>query len=341
MDPARKVVESVLALHPEVEAEVKILENPIKTCALKCAAQAQTARNLTTDFEFLAFLDGDVIPFPSWLRTLLEPMKNLEYDFCTGYRWFIPVGGGVGTLVRYVWNAASCVHVFLNGVIWGGSNAIRSSAFEKYEIASHWEKTMTDDVVTAQIAFENHRKVAFVPQILMANREECSLKFAYRWCSRQTFFVRMYFLTMWRRMIAISLFLTFVHLASFGLLVCALSTGDVPLLCVTLGGLIFFWISSCIFAPILEWSARRCIAENQEPVKWNFSFPILKIVVSLPFTLVVFTLGLIRAGFIKDVVWRGIHYRIYSRKTIERMNYEPFIPMKPAENSTSQNVSIE
>lgn len=339
-DPARKVVESVLARHPEINAEVRILQNPPETCSLKCAAIAQTVRTLTPECAFVAFLDGDVIPYPSWLRNLLAPFQDSSVDFCTGYRWFVPEKGGVGTLVRYVWNAASCVHVYLNGVIWGGSSAIRCTALKKCNFISRWENTISEDITASRVAVKNHCKVAFVPQIIMANHEECSLMFAYRWCARQTFFIRIYYPEMWFRMLVIAFLLTFLHAASFGIFAYAYAVGDAFLQAVTLGGLLFFWLSSLIFAPILECTARYCIARNQPPVKWKFSFPVLKITLALPFTLAVFTLGLLRARFIRNILWRGISYRIFPDKTIRRMNYEPFSQPEIQEEN-QKNVSIE
>src|SRR5262249_1868955 len=56
--------------------------------------------------EVLVFIDTDARPQPFWLRALVTPLRDDTLAASTGYRWFVPVRGGLASHLRAVWNAA-------------------------------------------------------------------------------------------------------------------------------------------------------------------------------------------------------------------------------------------
>ena len=52
------------------------------------------------------FVDTDARPSANWLHYLVRPLQDPDLGATTGYRWFIPVRGGVASHLRSVWNAA-------------------------------------------------------------------------------------------------------------------------------------------------------------------------------------------------------------------------------------------
>ena len=86
--------------------------------------------------EIFVFVDTDARPATNWLQLLVRPLQDPDLGATTGYRWFIPVRGGVASHLRSVWNAAIASALGEQpekNFCWGGSTAIRRETF--YEIA--------------------------------------------------------------------------------------------------------------------------------------------------------------------------------------------------------------
>ena len=45
--------------------------------------------------EIFAFVDSDARPQSAWLRSLVAPLRDESIGATTGYRWFVPVRGGI------------------------------------------------------------------------------------------------------------------------------------------------------------------------------------------------------------------------------------------------------
>ena len=56
--------------------------------------------------EVLVFVDTDARPQVHWLRSLVAPLHDQRFGAATGYRWFIPLHGGLASHLCSVWNAS-------------------------------------------------------------------------------------------------------------------------------------------------------------------------------------------------------------------------------------------
>ncbi len=90
--------------------------------------------------EVFVFVDTDARPQPHWLRSLVAPLSDEKVGAASGYRWFVPVAGGLASHLRAVWNASIASALGASreqNFCWGGSTAIRRSTFEelRYDIS--------------------------------------------------------------------------------------------------------------------------------------------------------------------------------------------------------------
>lgn len=330
-DPAMDTIRQIQAEMPNAPIEVEVMEPVFDTCSLKCNSLIQKFRKLDPRYEIVATLDGDVIPHPQWVQEMVKPFYNTSVDFVTGYRWFVPTGS-LGSLVRYTWNAAAWVHVHLNGIVWGGSFAIRRTAWERCRVGDYWQRSISDDISSTESARRNHCKPVLVASNLMACREECSLWFAFRWCSRQMLMIRHATPTIWRRLCAMAGVLMLLHLASFFLIGGGIYTGNPELLNVSLAGLLLFWSGSFLFLPALEWLARSCIRKHQSPITWKWQIG-FQLFFFIPLTILCFCVGMLYAMRTRIVSWRGIQYQINPKQEVKRLNYAPYEAVKQSSKS--------
>src|SRR5947209_4634999 len=56
--------------------------------------------------EVFVFVDTDARPRADWLRSLVAPLADSSVGAATGYRWFLPVRGGLASQLRSVRNAS-------------------------------------------------------------------------------------------------------------------------------------------------------------------------------------------------------------------------------------------
>ena len=126
--------------------------------------------------EVLVFVDTDARPGKLWLRQLVAPLVDDQLGASSGYRWFVPEKGGIGSRLRSVWNAS--IASALGGdtrrnFCWGGSTAIRRSVFERLAIRERWRGSVSDDFTVtsvlkeADFQFTLHR-IAWWPQLAIA-----------------------------------------------------------------------------------------------------------------------------------------------------------------------------
>ena len=86
--------------------------------------------------EVLVFVDTDARPASDWLRKLVAPLMDETLGASSGYRWFVPVKGGIASRLRGVWNASIASALGADATknfCWGGSTAIRRTTFERLE----------------------------------------------------------------------------------------------------------------------------------------------------------------------------------------------------------------
>ncbi|MFN6128494.1 MAG: glycosyltransferase [Planctomycetota bacterium] len=191
-DPASEILHSALARSTHSNYEVQFLSNPLGTCSLKCSSLVQAYRSLNPETVFLAQLDADTIPHPSWLRELATGLVDEDIGAVTGNRWYAPDNPTRGALVRHVWNAAAIVQMAWYRIAWGGTLAIKTSAIRAAKLDERWAQALCEDTMLSSQLAKIGKRVEFAPNLIMANREDCTVRSFLPWVTRQLLTARLY-----------------------------------------------------------------------------------------------------------------------------------------------------
>ena len=151
--------------------------------------------------QVFAFVDTDARPLKLWLRSLIAPLQDNRVGATTGYRWFVPVRGGLASQLRSVWNAAIASALGADegkNFCWGGSTAIRRETFEELKVKDRWRGTVSDDFTLTRALHEASLPIKFVPQCLTPSFEDCSLRELFEFTTRQLKITRAYAVHLWK-----------------------------------------------------------------------------------------------------------------------------------------------
>lgn len=190
-DPAAGVVEDFFAAL-KLQPKVHFLETPKETCSLKCAAIAQAIRSLSERIEVVALVDGDAVVDQDWLSDLVTPLKDESVGATTGNRWYSPTDVRLGAFVRKIWNAAAVVQMQRYDIAWGGSLAIRRDVIERCQLLSKWERSFCEDTSLTDELRKHKLRLHRVANLIVDNKETCSLWGTFHWISRQLLTVRLH-----------------------------------------------------------------------------------------------------------------------------------------------------
>ena len=89
-DPVLEDIHRLIKETAATNVVVSILRDPFGTCSLKCSALIQAVQELDASHEVVAFLDGDALPHPTWLRELVAPLADSTVGVTYGNRWYVP-----------------------------------------------------------------------------------------------------------------------------------------------------------------------------------------------------------------------------------------------------------
>jgi ceramide glucosyltransferase len=151
--------------------------------------------------ELFVFVDSDARPGPDWLRSLVAPLRHEAVGAATGYRWFVPLRGGIASHLRSVWNAAIASALGADGkknFCWGGATAVRRSTFERCRVMDYWRGAVSDDFAMTRALHDADLTIKFVPQCLTASYEDCSFRELLEFTTRQLKITRAYASHLWK-----------------------------------------------------------------------------------------------------------------------------------------------
>ena len=329
-DPSIAVLEDLQANHPHgSRLSFSIMTMPLKTCSLKCHSLSQAVANLPLEIEYIALLDADVRPHPTWLAELTSPLSDEKIGGVTGTQWFEPPpGAGVGTWLRSVWNGGATILTIHFANPWAGSFAMRRSDLIASGLNQRWQKSMVDDGPIRAAMQTIDKQIHFAPSLVMVNREHCTLGYAFRWAARMLTWSRLYEPTFWITILHAS-FSNAVMFANFALLAAGL-IGWMPraVIWISLSALIVAGIQCaaafCVSRSCVDASA-KLRSEELSPLAsrhWLWSFAC-----AAPAHLM-FGWGCAVALLTKEIAWRGVRYLLKSRGEVERIDYQPFVEIK-------------
>jgi glycosyltransferase involved in cell wall biosynthesis len=322
-DPAWETVHRVLARCGAANVRVTPLTDRRSTCSLKCSSLVQAVSELDSSYEALALLDADTIPHRMWLRELVAPLADDRVAAATGNRWYMPASISWGSLTRWLWNAAAVVQMYLWRIPWGGTLALKMSVLRQSDVIDRWAHAFGEDTMLYRVLRRLGYRVAFVPSLVMVNREQCSLACFYHWIGRQLLTVRLYH-PAWALVVGHGLGVSIAQGAGVVSLGAAVGLGHGPAAAWLAAGMGLYWITMAALVAVLETSVRRIPAARNEPTAWLRICDSPRLVPALLLTQVLYAVALLSALFGRTVQWRGIRYRVKGPEEIRMMEYRPY-----------------
>ena len=174
------------------------------------------------------FVDTDARPRRDWLKSLVAPLADEQTGATTGYRWFVPVRGGLASHLRSVWNASIASALGERGdrnFCWGGSTAIRRATFEKLNMMEEWRGALSDDFALMRALRRAGLPIKFVPNCLTASYEDCGFGELLEFTTRQLKITRVYAPHFWKAVLFGSLLFVLVFFGGLALVVWRAAAG--------------------------------------------------------------------------------------------------------------------
>ncbi|MFO0013672.1 MAG: glycosyltransferase [Planctomycetota bacterium] len=333
-DPAMEILRSALENASMSNYELQLLSDPPGSCSLKCSSLIQAYRSLPDSTVILAQLDADTIPHPSWLRELATGLESDGVGAVTGNRWYAPEISSQGALVRHVWNAAAIVQMSWYRIAWGGTLAIKVSTIQQAKLDERWSQALCEDTMLSRQLARIGQRVEFAPNLIMVNREDCSLASFIPWVTRQLLTARLYHRA-WPLVVVHGIASAAILVSGWfwvatlvfrgryehaGLLAIAMSVFQVALV------LLVLWIGRAVESALAR-AGRRELWGQPSFARWLW-------IVTL--TQWVYSWALLRCLVSRSTHWRGIHYRIGGPWGIKMEGYQPYAESVRAAPSVSQ-----
>ena len=190
-----------------------------------------------------------------WLRQLVAPLSDSDLGASSGYRWFIPVAGGLASRIRSVWNAS--VASALGGdrnknFCWGGSTAIRRSVFDELQIRERWRGSVSDDFTATRVLQDAKLPIHFTPKCLVPSVGDCDFRELLEFTTRQIKITRVYAPHLWKHVLLGGFLFAITFFGGLGLLAMARGLRTI----VHDSALQFSWLSFCWVPRRLSFAGR-------------------------------------------------------------------------------------
>ncbi len=259
--------------------------------------------------EVLVFVDTDGRPHPAWLRLLVAPLVDDRLGASTGYRWFIPLKGGLASHLRSVWNGSIASALGERGdknFCWGGSTAIRRSTFAELGIRERWRGGVSDDFAMTRALQKAGLPICFVPACLVASLDQCTVRELLEFTNRQLKITRVYGPHLWTPVLIGSLLFCAVFFGGSALVIVRGILGlpyIVPLVMVLL-----IYALGTAKAYIRLRAVALALSNYQKELSRSLPAHLLL----WPFASALFLCNAVAAAFSRRIEWRGITYDLKS-----------------------------
>ena len=341
-DPAWKTVQlckQTLGLN-DTQLELQSLQDRSVYCGLKCSALIQAVNSLKPEEQnsdtIIVTADSDAVPHETWLRRLLEALRDPKIGASTSNQWFDPSGQHIGSWVRSVWQAGAIVPTAMLANPWAGSFAIRYTDLTESGLLEQWSRSIVDDGPVRKCLQSIGKSLVFVPQNIVINREDCPLGFCFRYIARMLTWSRLFESTFW--ITAVHAGVTCgVQAIVFGWLawtatwnlawVLGLGPGDASYRLALVAYLVWH-IGQLGGYLVVQAAVNRATRETARPTArraWLRSLnALLYIAAAIPITTLAYGYGCWFALTTHRIVWRRVHYEIQPGKKVRLVNYQPF-----------------
>ena len=321
-DPAWKVAQDTVADCNATNIQISPLKIASTVCSLKCSSLIQAVSELDSSYEVVALVDADTVVHPTWLRELVTPLLHPKIGATTGNRWYLSKGMYWGTLVRYVWNVSAVIQMYLYGISWGGTLAIKTQVIHETGMLEKWARALSEDTMLKGILAKHDLKVKFVPSLLILNREECTLPKLMNWMKRQLLISKLYH-PQWWLVVIDAIFSTFLPNLIFVLMLVNLLLANWYISAILLICYNIYILALLLITLVVEIAVRNVISSRWLMPKITFA-TFMKTLIVIPLTHWFYGFALVLSMRTSKVSWRNIVYRIKSPFNIHLTKYQPY-----------------
>jgi cellulose synthase/poly-beta-1,6-N-acetylglucosamine synthase-like glycosyltransferase len=310
-DPSLNVIGEIMAAGEgghHVTASV-VIAGPASDSGQKVHNLRAAVSQIDKRSQVIVFVDTDARPNSRWLASLVAPLHDEKIGAATGYRWFVPVKGGLATHLRSVWNAsiASALGARRDkNFCWGGSTAIRRSTFEKLEVAKRWRGSVSDDFTMTRVLQDAGRPIHFVPACLVASVDQCTTRELFEFTNRQLKITRVYAPHLWKPLLIGSFLFCAVFFGGLGL---AITRAILGLnYAAALAMLVVIYALGAAKAYVRLRAVAIALADYKQEI-WK-SLPAHLLL--WPVSSLLYLCNAVTAAFSQRIKWRGITYDLKS-----------------------------
>lgn len=309
-DPSLSVIAEVMAadIGKRVSAAV-VISGPAADSGQKVHNLRAAVAKIDQRSEVMVFVDTDARPHRRWLSSLVAPLNDEAVGAATGYRWFVPVNGGLASQLRSVWNASIASALGARGdknFCWGGSTAIRKSVFERLQIVNRWRGSVSDDFTLTRVLQEARLPIHFVPACLIASLDRCTTIELLEFTNRQLKITRVYAPHLWRPLLLGSLLFCAVFFGGLALVASRVLLGLDYVVPLTMLLLIFALGAAKAYVRL---RAVATLHADQTRQVWR-SLP--SHLFLWPVSSALYLLNALTAACSRRIKWRGITYDLKS-----------------------------
>ena len=323
-DPAWNIVTRVIKEEGAKNVQAALLRDPLFTCSLKCSALLQMLREIDTDVDVVALIDGDVVPHRAWLRQLVAPLADDGVGASFGIPWYFPTESNWASVARKVCWSPAGILMALCGWIWGGTAALPSRVFRDPALVERWSRSVSSDASIRDVIKADHLRLKWVPALVMPNFEPARLDVLVNQLARSLATSRLY-LNRW------PVTLLAVSLAAGGLLlavlVCVVNslaanmTGTV----ISAVGLIGYFLILMALLLAVERRALEITSNNGAEIPALSFRMLVKMLISIPLAHGLYLTSAFRAHNVRSVTWRGVRYAINGKLDVQRVEPGPLV----------------
>lgn len=304
-DPAARVI------HRLVESSDRariIVSGSAEDSGQKVHNLRVAVKEVSAGSEVFVFADSDARPNEVWLRSLVAPLSEETVGASTGYRWFVPIEGGIASHVRAVWNASITSALgrdTKSNFCWGGSTAIRRATFERLNVLERWRGTVSDDFALTRTLQQNNLPIVFVPCCLVPAFDSCSITELFEFTNRQLKITRVYAPHLWRPVLIGSLLFCIAFFGGIVLMLAGASRSNATLIALSLA--VIYLLGS--LKSLVRLRAVQQVIDDSRATGWQHVAAHLLL---WPITSALYLWNALVALVSRRIEWRGISYELKS-----------------------------
>jgi len=307
-DLAARAITNLQHKYPQVNVHT-VIAGPATDSGQKVHNLRVATADVSLECEVLVFVDTDARPESNWLRQLVAPLVDTELGASSGYRWFVPVEGGLPSRLRSVWNASVASALGADrtrNFCWGGSTAIRKSLFDKLQIRDRLRGSVSDDFTVTRVLQEANRSIHFTPRCLVASVGDCDFHELLEFTTRQIKITRVYAPHLWKPVLLGGFLFAITFFGGLGLLFWRIAGGMSYFFLLAVLSFIFLLGAAKSF---IRWQVVRVtLAKYRRELNRDLAAHIFL----WPLTSLLYLYNAIAAGFSRRIAWRGITYELKS-----------------------------